>query len=129
MNSEIKLYHEKLSAEDSQLCELLYSIIDVEIPNSESKVWHGHPVWFINGNPIVGYSKLKAGIQLLFWSGQSFDEMSLKNTGKFKAAYLLFEDQNVLNVETIQRCLRKSVKIQWDYLNIIKNRGILNRIS
>jgi hypothetical protein len=69
-------------------------VIESNLIGTESKVWHGHPVWFLNGNPIVGYSKLKSGIQLLFWSGQSFEEMSLINTGKFKAAYLLFEGQS-----------------------------------
>jgi hypothetical protein len=32
---------------------------------------------FLHGNPIVGYSKLKDCIRLLFWSGQSFDEPNL----------------------------------------------------
>ena len=48
------------------------------MPESESKIWHRHPVWFLDGNPIVGYSKLKAGIRLMFWSGASFEEEKLK---------------------------------------------------
>ena len=52
-----------------------------------SKIWHRHPVWFLDGNPTVGYSKLKAGIRLMFWSGASFDEDKLQpGTGKFKDA-------------------------------------------
>ena len=41
-------------------------------PHAENKIWHAHPVWFLDGNPVVGYSKQKVGVVLLFWSGQSF---------------------------------------------------------
>ena len=56
------------------------------LPDAEQKIWHAHPVWFLNGNPIVGYSKLKECVRLLFWSGQSFDEPGLQKEGSFKAA-------------------------------------------
>lgn len=128
MNSDISLYHQQLKIEDSQLCETLHTLIESNLIGAESKVWHGHPVWFLNGNPIVGYSKLKSGIQLLFWSGQSFEEMSLLNTGKFKAAYLLFEGQDSVDADLIVRCLEKSVAIQWDYQNIVKKKGVLERL-
>lgn len=128
MNSDISLYHQQLKIEDSQLCETLHTLIESNLIGAESKVWHGHPVWFLNGNPIVGYSKLKSGIQLLFWSGQSFEEMSLINTGKFMAAYLLFEGQDSVDADLIVRCLEKSVVIQWDYQNIVKKKGVLERL-
>ena len=60
--------------------------IDRGLPDAENKVWHAHPVWFLDGNPIVGYSKLKDSVRLLFWSGQSFDEDDLEQEGSFKAA-------------------------------------------
>ena len=49
-------------------------------------MWHAHPVWFLDGNPVVGYSKLKDCVRLLFCSGQSFAQPGLKPEGKFKAA-------------------------------------------
>ena len=59
MNTEIKEYNEKQVLEDKEICNLLTLIIDRELSNAESKIWHGHPVWFLDGNPIVGYSKQK----------------------------------------------------------------------
>lgn len=71
---------------DGAICQLLAEQIDRALPEAENKIWHAHPVWFLDGNPIVGYSKLKDSVRLLFWSGQSFKEMGLKKEGAFKAA-------------------------------------------
>ena len=43
----------------------------------------------MSGNPITGYFPRKAGGQLLFWSGQSFDEPGLAPNGMFKAAEVI----------------------------------------
>src|SRR6478609_5081122 len=86
MNEDVKTYNESLSQEDKAICDLLYQEIDRTMPGAENKIWHRHPVWFLNGNPIVGYSKLKDCIRLLFWSGQSFEEPGLQPEGTFKAA-------------------------------------------
>jgi hypothetical protein len=130
MNKEITTYNNSQSAEDKKICNELMQIIDKNLPTAESKVWHAHPVWFIEGNPIVGYSKLKAGIRLMFWSGASFDEDALQlGTGKFKDASITYTSSNEINAKDIQRWLRKSIKIQWDYKNIIKRKGKLVRLS
>ena len=96
---------------------------------SWKKNWHGHPVWFINENPIVGYSKLKNYIQLLFWSGQSFDEDALIKTGKFKAAEIRYNSIEQINTQDLKNWLKKSEEIQWDYKNIIKRNGVLERLK
>lgn len=72
--SDILDYESRLEPSDRSICEALRKEIEQYLPEATSKVWHGHPVWFLEGNPIVGYSKLKSCVQLLFWSGQSFDE-------------------------------------------------------
>lgn len=125
MNPEIQAYNEKQLESDLAICNLLAQTINSELSEAESKVWHAHPVWFLNGNPIVGYSKLKHSVRLLFWSGQSFDEPQLKAEGKFKAAekaYLQVED---VDVDVLKGWLQKSKSIQWDYKNIVKRRGVL----
>jgi len=73
MNTEIKVYNDKQTTEDKEICNRLAEIIDQELKDAESKIWHAHPVWFLDGNPIVGYSKQKAGIRLMFWSGADFE--------------------------------------------------------
>ncbi len=66
MNQEVKMYHEKLAPADRDICEFLFLNIEKLLPKAETKVWHAHPVCFIEGNPIVGYSKLKDSVRLLF---------------------------------------------------------------
>lgn len=129
MSTEIKQYHQQLTSEEAAICEQLFDCISKEIPTAVAKVWHGHPVWFINDNPIVGYSKLKKGLQLLFWSGQSFDEPELKAEGKFKAANRYYNDVKEINKKDLKRWLKKAIEIQWDYKNIVKRKGVLERIA
>ncbi len=127
---EIHQYHNQQSPSDKAICEQLQDFIDTYLPEAESKVWHGHPVWFLDGNPITGYSKEKAGIRLMFWSGADFDEDDLKpGTGKFKDASVWYTDIDQIDPNSMQRWLEKSRKIQWDYKNIVKRKGQLVRLK
>ncbi|MGB4772650.1 MAG: DUF1801 domain-containing protein [Chitinophagaceae bacterium] len=128
MNKDILSYHQSLALEDRTICDLLHSEINEVLPEAESKVWHAHPVWFLEGNPIVGYSKLKGGVRLLFWSGQSFEEEGLTVEGKFKAAEARYVTVDDVKVTPLRRWLKKSREIQWDYKNIVKRKGVLERI-
>ena len=126
MNKEILEYNRKQSIEDRQICERLAGIIDSGLADAESKIWHAHPVWFLNGNPIVGYSKQKAGWRLMFWSGASFEEEKLNIVGKkFRDASAFFNSAREINEKDIMRWLKKSRTIQWDYKNIVKRKGAL----
>jgi len=73
MNKDIQTYNESWSPDHNAICALLSQEINRNLPEAENKIWHRHPVWFLNGNPILGYSKLKDSVRLLFWSGQSFE--------------------------------------------------------
>lgn len=129
MNEEIQNYHKALNGSDLEICELLYQVISAEFNDVENKIWHAHPVWFIDGNPIVGYDKLKNCVRLLFWSGQSFDEPKLKNEGKFKAAEMRYTNAGQVETEDVKRWLKKARNIQWDYKNIVKRKGVLERLK
>lgn len=83
----------------------------------------------MEGNPIVGYAKLKNNVQLLFWSGQSFDEEGLEVEGSFKAAQKRYANIDEINAEDLRRWLKKAREIQWDYKNIVKRRGVLERLK
>ena len=76
MNPEIAKYNEKLEPNHRELCDLLAQEISKHLPGAENKIWHAHPVWFLDGNPIVGYSKQKPGIRLMFWSGADLEKPS-----------------------------------------------------
>lgn len=131
MNKDIVVYNNNQVETHKAICDILAKEIDKNLNHqTENKIWHGHPVWFIDGNPIVGYSKLKAGIRLMFWSGVSFSEPSLTSgTGKFKDASITYTSPDQINIDDLKRWLEKSTKIQWDYKNIVKRRGDLERIK
>ena len=73
MNEDVQAYNDALNEKDRDICEMLNREIDRGLPAAENKIWHAHPVWFLDGNPIVGYSKQKAGVRLMFWSGADFE--------------------------------------------------------
>ena len=128
MNKDVQAYNNSESANDKAICNLLANEIDSHLPEAANKIWHAHPVWFLDGNPIVGYSKLKNCIRLLFWSGQSFDEAGLQPEGSFKAAEVRYTSVEQINKEDLKRWLEKSKNIQWDYKNIVKRKGVLERL-
>ena len=129
MNKEIEEYNSKQTPVDRKICKTLAKEINRNLPGAESKIWHAHPVWFLNGNPVVGYSKLKDSVRLLFWSGQSFDEEGLKKEGSFKAAEIRYTASDQINTSDLKRWLQKAEQIQWDYKNIVKRKGVLERLK
>lgn len=129
MNTDIQAYNNKQSAEDVEICNLLAEQIDLGLPDAENKIWHAHPVWFLEGNLIVGYSKLKGGIRLMFWNGQSFEEEGLQKEGSFKAAEIRYTSLEQINTKDLKRWLKKGRAIQWDYKNIVKRKGVLERLK
>ena len=129
MNKDIQAYNSAQASDRQAICKLLAQEIDKGLPKAESKIWHGAPVWFIGGNPIVGYDNLKDSVRLLFWSGQSFDEPGLQPEGSFKAAEARYSDPDQVNADDLARWLKKSQTIQWDYKNIVKRKGQLERLK
>ncbi len=128
MHQDTVAYNAALAPADRKIADALAKEIDRHLPEAENRVWHAHPVWFLDGNPIVGFSKLKDCVRLLFWSGQSFDEPGLQNEGKFKAAEARFTSVEEIDRKALARWLAKSRDIQWDYKNIVKRKGRLDRL-
>jgi hypothetical protein len=129
MNADILAYNKALDPDRKAVCELLADQILASLPSAENKLWHGSPVWFISGNPVVGYMNRKNHVTLLFWSGQSFDEPGLMPEGSFKAAEANYTDPQQINTADLKRWLKKAENIQWDYKNIVKRKGVLERLS
>jgi len=129
MNPAIVSFNSKQTGQWKDICELLAREINKAFPKAENKIWHGSPVWFLEGNPVVGYDKLKDSVRLLFWSGQSFDEPGLMAEGSFKAAEARYTSTDQVDIDALKRWLEKSENIQWDYKNIVKKRGVLDRIK
>lgn len=129
MHKDTVKYNEAQSPDDQAICQLLADMIDEGLPEAENKIWHAHPVWFLDGNPIVGYSKLKNCVRLLFWSGQSFQEVGLTREGKFKAAEIRFTHIDQIDTEKLAKWLSESRNVQWDYKNLIRRKGRLERLN
>jgi len=129
MHADTRRYNAALAPADRAICDRLAREIDRALPEAENRIWHAHPVWFLDGNPVVGYSKLKDSVRLLFWSGQSFDEEGLRKEGTFKAAEARFTDLRQVHGPTLKRWLAKARDIQWDYQNIVRRKGRLERVK
>jgi len=129
IHKDILAYNKARTAADKEICDLLSQEISTHLPEAENKVWHAHPVWFLDGNPIVGYSRLKNDVRLLFWSGESFEEAGLQKEGGFKTAGVRYTSADQINIKDLKRWLKKSRDIQWDYKNIVKRKGVLERLK
>lgn len=130
MDPAIVQYNEEQSRDEKEICELLAKEISRVLDDAEAKVWHGHPVWFLDGNPIVGYSKQKPGIRLMFWSGADFEEPALDVVGKkFKDASIFYQQASDIRKKDLQRWLKKAREIQWDYKNIVRRKGRLEKLD
>jgi hypothetical protein len=129
MHPATKKYNASQAAADRAICNLLAREIHRGLPEAENKIWHAHPVWFLDGNPIVGYSKLKDSVRLLFWSGQSFKERGLKKEGSFKAAEARYSSADEVDTDKLGRWLAEARHVQWDYKNLIRRKGRLERLK
>lgn len=129
MHDDTRRYLLDLSEGDRQVGEALAAAIDQGLPEAENKVWHAHPVWFLEGNPVVGFSKLKGGMRLLFWSGQSFQTPGLAPEGTFQAAEARFTAPEQIDLPRLEAWLRESRDIQWDYRNLVRRKGRLERLK
>lgn len=127
--ADIAAYNRAQAEAHREICMRLCEEIGRGLPKAEAKIWHGSPVWFLDGNPVAGYAARKGYVQLLFWSGQSFEEPELEPEGKFKAAQARFTEPAQLRAMLLKRWLRKAKVIQWDYKNIVKRRGKLEKIG
>lgn len=126
----IEEYNGSLSLQEQSICANLQSIINAELTNATSKLWHGAPVWFLNGNPIVGYSSQKRGLRLMFWSGADFSEALLEvGSGNFKDASIFYTSAEQIDASLLKRWLSKAARIQWDYKNIVKRKGKLVKLE
>jgi hypothetical protein len=130
MHPDCRKFNKRQQSGDRAICELLAKMIDRLLPEAENKVWHAHPVWFLEGNPIVGYSKQKPGIRLMFWSGAGFQEAGLNVVGKkFKDASVFYNDVSEVDTRDLHRWLEKAREVQWDYRSMIKRKGLLERLK
>src|SRR5690554_2781476 len=130
MNPDIQAYNANQTAADKEICDLLAKEIAEGLPDAEDKIWHAHPVWFLDGNPVVGYSKQKRGIRLMFWSGADFEEEGLNVLGgKFKDASVFYTCVSGIGLTDLRRWLQKSRQIQWDYKNLIRRKGSLEKLK
>lgn len=121
---DVVAYNAAQKDEHATICEALMKLFSKTVAEADAKVWHGHPVWFIDGNPIVGYHLQKSGLRILFWSGQSFASNALTPVGNFQAAGMGVDGREGFDVAAFEGLLAQSREIQWDYANLPKRRAL-----
>ena len=115
----IAAYTAALAPGHAAVCQQLRAEIDKALPKATSKLWHGHPVWFIDDPPVTGFNlTAKKGVSLLFWSGQLIEEPLLIALGKFNAAQIQYNDVSEIDAKALRRWLKKCSTIIWDYKNL-----------
>jgi hypothetical protein len=115
MNKDpIKVYDKAQKSTQAAICASLRKTFDAALPKATSKVWHGSPVWFIGENPVVGYTARPAGVAVLFWNGQEFDEPLLEPVGKFHAAQVKYAVLADIDEKLLARWLKKAKTDIWD---------------
>lgn len=129
IHPDIAEYNAGQNTGDREICDRLAREIHRGLPEAEARIWHAHPVWFLDDNPIVGYKKLKDCVRLLFWSGQSFDEEGLRPQGTFKAAEVRYMEPGEVDTAALGKWLNKARDIQWDYKNVVRRKGRLERLK
>ncbi len=66
----------------------------------------------------------------MFWSGADFDEENLNAFGrKFKDDSIFYNSVSEINTKDLKRWLDKAKKIQWDFKNIVKRKGKLEKLN
>jgi hypothetical protein len=66
----------------------------------------------------------------MFWSGVDFEEAGLNVVGKkFRDTSVFYNDAAEINKTALRRWLKKSKEIQWDYKNIVRRKGKLERLK
>jgi hypothetical protein len=130
MHPETLQYNEQLTPVHRAIADVLAREIAATLSEAENRIWHAHPVWFLNGNPIVGYSVQTRGVRLMFWSGADFDEAGLNVVGKkFKDASVFYGKASDVSESDLRRWLESARMIQWDYKNVVNNKGRLVRLK
>jgi hypothetical protein len=127
--SGVAAFNETLDPSRKATCKALQTLFDHRLGTGTSRLFHGSPVWFADDNPLVGYSLKKAGVAILFWSGQGFHEPGLTPVGKHKAAEYIIPDHGEIPRDKLERWLTESKTIIWDYKNIAKRNGVLELLS
>lgn len=128
MHPDTERYNAAQAPGDREICARLAGEIEARLPEADNRVWHAHPVWFLDDNPVVGYRKLKGCIRLLFWSGQSFAAAGLTPEGSFKAAEVRYRSAAEIDAEALRAWLAEARDVQWDYRNIVRRKGRLERL-
>lgn len=59
MHLGIRAYNEIKNAGDREVCDILATTIQGERPDAQGRICHGHPVCFVQENPIVGNGTIK----------------------------------------------------------------------
>lgn len=111
-----KAYDRSVPAPHRQIVQLLHREIDAVLKNkAEARMYHAMPVWFVDGNAVVGYKSRAQHVTLLFWNGQAFGEPELEAAGKFEAAQIHYTRVDEIDVTTLRRWLMKSGREIWDF--------------
>jgi len=66
----IDAYLAGLGAPQRDIADALVPILDTGATDAVGRVWHGHPVWLIDGTPVAGFKAYPKYVTFMIWGGQ-----------------------------------------------------------
>lgn len=117
---EIAAYHKGFPKAQRQILDLLREELDGMLGRENSKLWHGAPVWFVENNPVAGYSINSRGVCLLFWNGRNFLDVDLIPVGKFFAAEKRYQTLDDIVLPELRNLIKQAQFRIWDSVSFQK---------
>jgi hypothetical protein len=102
----------------TELQSTVSDIIDNELPDATTKIYHGIPVWCVGGQPTVGLKPAKAHLSVLFFRGQRVVEKlgqdatgTLVASGSFEMASVKLASAADLDADALRGWIRAAKQI------------------
>jgi hypothetical protein len=88
-------------------------ILDSELPDATSKLYHGIPVWCVGDQPTVGLKPAKAHLSVLFFRGQRIADATgaLVASGSFELASVKLASAADLDEDALRGWVRAAKAI------------------
>jgi hypothetical protein len=88
-------------------------VLDAELPDATTKLYHGIPVWCVGDQPTVGLKPAKAHLSVLFFRGQRIADATgaLVASGSFELASVKLASAADLDEDALRGWVRAAKAI------------------
>jgi hypothetical protein len=66
---DIDAYLDGLDPAQREIADALVPVLEESATDAVGQVWHGHPVWLIDGTPVAGFKAYPRYVTFMIWGG------------------------------------------------------------